>query len=109
MSGPAHHHSRVEDDHHDDHDHDLWRIDQLCYAAMMDANAHADVHVLSSALTACARLGDVRLGRLIHAHIIHVGLEYTTPSIGNSLLGMYAKCASMEDAFRILEVLSSPC
>jgi pentatricopeptide repeat protein len=80
--------------------------EELCYGALM----HADAHVLSAMLSACARRGDVLLGRLIHAHIIaHAKLEPPPPSVANSLLAMYAKCGSFDDAFAVAEAVPSRC
>lgn len=57
-------------------------------------------------LQACGSVGALRLGQLLHRHILESDLE-GDPFIGSSLVDMYAKCGSLVDAFRVFERLPS--
>ncbi|KAL2932956.1 hypothetical protein RDABS01_016075 [Bienertia sinuspersici] len=51
----------------------------------------------SSVLNACARMGILEQGKWIHAHVVKYGMMHIG-FVGNTLLLMYAKCGSIEDA-----------
>ncbi|PHU10759.1 hypothetical protein BC332_22619 [Capsicum chinense] len=66
----------------------------------------------SSALLACANVGDVEVGRQIHSLSFKAGCLYN-PYIGNGLITMYAKCKNLEDDVESLglkrsDIISSP-
>ncbi|CAN4126474.1 unnamed protein product [Withania somnifera] len=50
----------------------------------------------TSALLACADIGDVEVGRQIHSLSLRAGCQYN-PYVGNGLITMYAKCKNLED------------
>eukprot|EP01018_Ginkgo_biloba_P018935 Gb_33114 [translate_table: standard] len=50
-----------------------------------------------SVLNACASLATLKHGKQIHARILRNGFE-SNVFVGNSLIDMYAKCGSIEDA-----------
>jgi pentatricopeptide repeat protein len=52
------------------------------------------------ALNACASLAALEEGRHLHQQIIQSGCE-SDVLVGNSLVDMYAKCGSIEDAWRV--------
>jgi pentatricopeptide repeat protein len=52
------------------------------------------------ALNARASLRDIEKGRCVHEEIIQSGYE-SDVIVGSSLIDMYAKCGSMEDAHRV--------
>ncbi|WCJ23158.1 Tetratricopeptide repeat (TPR)-like superfamily protein [Euphorbia peplus] len=56
-----------------------------------------DQIALASVLSACAELTVMEFGQQVHAIIIRSGLG-SSLSVDNSLLSMYAKCGSIEDA-----------
>ena len=60
----------------------------------------------SSILKACGKRGVTCKGREIHNMIIKRGLENDV-SVGNSLIDMYAKCGSLDEASRAFKLL--PC
>jgi pentatricopeptide repeat protein len=51
-------------------------------------------------LNACASLRAIENGRRVHEEIIQTGYE-SDVIVGSSLIDMYAKCGSMEDAHRV--------
>ncbi len=57
-------------------------------------------------LKACASVGAIEEGRCVHQQIIQSGLE-SDVFVGNSLVDMYAKCGSMEDAWRVFNKMPS--
>ncbi|PHT30819.1 hypothetical protein CQW23_27156 [Capsicum baccatum] len=50
----------------------------------------------TSALLACANIGDIEVGRQIHSLSFKAGCQYN-PYVGNGLITMYAKCKNLED------------
>ncbi|KAL6965467.1 hypothetical protein U1Q18_036520 [Sarracenia purpurea var. burkii] len=59
-----------------------------------DAPSHS---TFTSALSACANVGAIEIGRQIHSLSIKVGCQYNS-YVGNGLISMYAKCKNIEDA-----------
>jgi pentatricopeptide repeat protein len=57
-------------------------------------------------LNACANLQALEAGRHIHEQVIQAGFEHDV-FVGNSLIDMYAKCGSMDDAWRVFKKMPS--
>ncbi|CAK9218943.1 unnamed protein product [Sphagnum troendelagicum] len=57
-------------------------------------------------LNACASIIALNKGRCVHLQIIQSGLE-SNVFVGNSLIDMYAKCGSLEDACRVFNKMPS--
>ncbi len=57
-------------------------------------------------LKACANVAVIEEGRCVHQHIIQSGLE-SDVFAGSSLVDMYAKCGSIEDAGKVLKEMPS--
>ncbi|MCO5554750.1 hypothetical protein L7F22_008284 [Adiantum nelumboides] len=55
-------------------------------------------------LKACGLVGALTLGRLVHGEIFMI--EFKSVIFGSTLLDMYAKCESLEDACRVFEDMS---
>ncbi|KAH8956155.1 hypothetical protein BDL97_07G024500 [Sphagnum fallax] len=55
---------------------------------------------------ACAPLRTLEDGRLVHKQLIQTGCE-SDAFVGSSLVGMYAKCGSIEDAWRVFNKMPS--
>lgn len=53
-------------------------------------------------LKACADLGDVTMGTLIHGLVIRRGLDCDL-FVGNSLIDMYSKCSDADSAFKVFK------
>ncbi|KAK1409092.1 hypothetical protein QVD17_35617 [Tagetes erecta] len=58
----------------------------------------------SSLLKACGSLSDIQIGKQIHNHAVKSGLV-SVNCVGNSLISMYARSGSMEDAQKAFEIL----
>uniref|UniRef100_A0ACD5XWH3 Uncharacterized protein n=1 Tax=Avena sativa TaxID=4498 RepID=A0ACD5XWH3_AVESA len=65
---------------------------------MRKARVKDDSVTMVALLMACAELGDLSLGRWIHAR---VDQEQRTVSLDNALIHMYVKCGAVEDAHRM--------
>jgi pentatricopeptide repeat protein len=65
-----------------------------------------DSFTVVGALNACVSLVALEEGRSIYQQIIQSGCESVT-FVGNSLVDMYAKCGSMEDACKVFNKMSS--
>lgn len=63
-------------------------------------------HAFVAAVKACTHKEDVAEGKLLHSHIIRSGLEMD-PYVGNTLIDMYAKCGSLDDARRVFDGMPS--
>jgi len=57
-------------------------------------------------LNACAGLGALEDGRLVQEQLIQSGCE-SDVFVGNSLVDRYAKCGSLEDAWRVFNKMPS--
>jgi pentatricopeptide repeat protein len=57
-------------------------------------------------LNACASVVAIEEGRCVHQQTIQSGLE-TDVFVANSLVDMYAKCGSMEDAWGVFNEMPS--
>ncbi|CAH9122134.1 unnamed protein product [Cuscuta epithymum] len=60
--------------------------------------------ILTSALSACANMGDVVMGKQLHSLTIKTGCQFNS-FIGNGLINMYAKCKNIEDFSRVFDVM----
>ncbi|PSS10219.1 Pentatricopeptide repeat-containing protein [Actinidia chinensis var. chinensis] len=69
------------------------------YLKMQDMEIKPDPFVCSSLLNACANLSAYEPGKQIHVHVLKFGFISDTFA-GNSLVNMYAKCGSVDDAGR---------
>ncbi|CAM8986441.1 unnamed protein product [Rhodiola kirilowii] len=57
--------------------------------------AKFDAYTYSSVLKACAELGDLRVGKAIHCHVVRLQ-AITSRVVDNSLLNMYSSCLSWD-------------
>ncbi|VFQ89980.1 unnamed protein product [Cuscuta campestris] len=69
------------------------------YLRLQDLGITPDSFVCSSLLNACTDLSAYEQGKQIHVHVLKHGFIFDTFA-GNSLVNMYAKCGSIEDAGR---------
>ncbi len=57
-------------------------------------------------IKACAGLGTLEDGRLVREHLIQSGCE-SDVFVGSSLVDMYAKCGSIEEAWKVFNKMPS--
>ncbi|KAL7139324.1 hypothetical protein ABFS83_09G043100 [Erythranthe nasuta] len=67
------------------------------YSKLLDMELKPDSFICSSLLNACANLSAYEQGKQIHVHVLKLGFM-SDVFAGNSLVNMYAKCGSVEDA-----------
>ncbi|KAH7577868.1 hypothetical protein JRO89_XS01G0309200 [Xanthoceras sorbifolium] len=72
------------------------------FCDMRIAGICPDQIVVASILSACAEMTVLEFGRQVHATFLKSGLE-SSLSVDNSLVMMYAKCGSIEDANRVFD------
>ncbi|XP_028796021.1 pentatricopeptide repeat-containing protein At5g04780, mitochondrial-like [Neltuma alba] len=70
------------------------------YSRMQDADIKPDSFVCSSLLNACANLSAYEQGKQLHVHALKFGFM-SDIFASNSVVNMYAKCGSIEDANRV--------
>nr|AYM00561.1 pentatricopeptide repeat protein [Salvia miltiorrhiza] len=73
---------------------------------MQEEGHSPDLVTVVSILPAIADLGDLRIGRSIHACVFRRGLE-SYVNVATALLGMYAKCGPIGTARSIFDSMSS--
>lgn len=74
------------------------------YHQMRELNVEPDGYVFVAVLKACATTATVTQGRQIHMHIIDSGFE-SDLFVGSTLIHMYAKCGSLQDASNVFDRL----
>ncbi|CAK9861256.1 unnamed protein product, partial [Sphagnum jensenii] len=72
------------------------------YEQMQKEGVQPDSVTFVGVLNACASLAALKEGRCVHQKIVECGWDADV-FVGNSLVDMYAKCGSMEDAWRIIQ------
>ncbi len=65
-----------------------------------------DKFMFVQVINTCAGLGAFAEGRIVCEHLIQSGCE-SDVFVGSSLLDIYAKCGSMEDAWRVFNKMPS--
>ncbi|CAK9202979.1 unnamed protein product [Sphagnum troendelagicum] len=76
------------------------------FQQMQQEGVQSDPVTFVGVLNACASMAALEEGRHAHEQIIQSGYE-SVAFVGNSLIDMYAKCGSMEDAKRVFNKLPS--
>ncbi|PHT79647.1 Pentatricopeptide repeat-containing protein [Capsicum annuum] len=67
-----------------------------------ESSLEPDRYTLASVLSACAKLGELNVGKQIHARLIRTEFDMSG-AVGNSLICMYSRCGSLDIAQKILE------
>ncbi|GMN54209.1 hypothetical protein TIFTF001_023332 [Ficus carica] len=73
---------------------------------MRKAQVGLDQVALLAALSACADLGDLRLGRWIHWYteeVLSGGSQSLFVSLNNALIHMYASCGAVDEAYKVFK------
>lgn len=85
--------------------HGLPKVAIDLYRRMRESPVKPDNHIFAAVLTACATLEDLSTGRDVHADISSNGK--LNVYVGSSLVDMYSKCGSLEDARTVFDSLTS--
>jgi pentatricopeptide repeat protein len=72
---------------------------------MRKARVKDDAVTMVALLTACAELGDLELGRWVHARVDLEGWQRRTVLLDNALIHMYVNCGAVEDARRLFGMM----
>ncbi|KAF9616142.1 hypothetical protein IFM89_028608 [Coptis chinensis] len=83
-----------------------WREIIELFVWMMEEGVMPDEFLLPKVLQACANVGDVKTGEVIHSFVILSGLN-SSIHVKNSLVAMYAKCGKLSAARRFFEELDT--
>ncbi|XP_068657660.1 pentatricopeptide repeat-containing protein At4g20770 [Aristolochia californica] len=78
-----------------------------CYCMMKLEGFMPTRFTLASVLSACGGLEDLNQGRRCHALVTKLGLDDNT-YVENGVVGMYAKCGSIEEAIQAFNEISHP-
>ncbi|KAK4561958.1 hypothetical protein RGQ29_004705, partial [Quercus rubra] len=78
---------------------------QVYREMVFEVGIEPDGVTMVSLLKACASLGDLSIGRMVHGLVIGRGFVFEV-YIGNSLIDMYSKCYDAESAFKAFNELS---
>ncbi|KAI0518940.1 hypothetical protein KFK09_006377 [Dendrobium nobile] len=81
-----------------------WNKTVGIYIAMLRDGVFPNEFTFSKLLTACCNL-DSRLGELVHAHVILLGIELNL-AVKTALVNMYSKCSNMINATKTLHLTS---
>ncbi|KAI5066640.1 hypothetical protein GOP47_0019264 [Adiantum capillus-veneris] len=76
-----------------------------CFHQMEQDGVSPNAITLTCILKACGSIGDLKKGQEIHAYVVIEQYEHDTV-VGNSLVGLYAKCGSLIEARDIFEELA---
>jgi pentatricopeptide repeat protein len=76
-----------------------------CFAEMQGKGFSPNAATFICGLRACGSTGAIGRGHEIHAEIERRGLLDAGPSLGNSLIDMYAKCGSLSKAQEVFDHL----
>ncbi len=76
------------------------------FQQMQKESVQPDSLAFLGVLNACARIVALEEGRCVHQQIVEHGWD-SDVFVGRSLLDMYAKCGSMEDAWRVFNKMPS--
>eukprot|EP00250_Pteridium_aquilinum_P003152 c13481_g2_i2 orf=832-2694(+) len=84
---------------------DQWVSALELFKSMQENGVESNKGTLLSLLKACGNVGAIGQGTLIHEQIIRNNFESDT-LLGSTLLDMYAKCGSLEEAQKVFDNLS---
>ncbi|KAI5064645.1 hypothetical protein GOP47_0021315 [Adiantum capillus-veneris] len=77
-----------------------------CLDQMQVEGMSLDAFMIACSLKACGNIGAIERGRELHILLVVEGFE-SDPFIGNSLIGMYARCGSMLESQEVFDELSA--
>ncbi|KAG0461141.1 hypothetical protein HPP92_021438 [Vanilla planifolia] len=72
---------------------------------MLDSGIVADSFAIVAALSACANVGALNVGRGLHSYMKKTGMEIAE-FVATALINMYSKCGSIQDALRVFNSIT---
>ena len=73
------------------------------YVQMQEEGMQPNTITYVNILAACDTPAAFEWGKEIHAHIIKTGVPLSDVRLGNTLVNMYAKCGSLENAWKVFD------
>ncbi|KAL3521318.1 hypothetical protein ACH5RR_019467 [Cinchona calisaya] len=83
-----------------------WRNSLELYLLVKNEGCKLAASTFSTALAACSQVECLNFGGQVHSDVIKVGFE-DEPYVCTSLLTMYAKCGSVEDAEKVFNFVAN--
>ncbi|KVH93113.1 Pentatricopeptide repeat-containing protein [Cynara cardunculus var. scolymus] len=77
------------------------------FIQMLQTSVKPNPLTFSSVLSSSASLATLNQGLQIHTHVLKTGMEFDL-SVQNSLVSLYAKCGSVDDAYNIFHSIKTP-
>ncbi|XP_022974177.1 pentatricopeptide repeat-containing protein At3g03580-like isoform X3 [Cucurbita maxima] len=75
------------------------------YTEMRETKLQPDAYTFPSVINSCARLLDLKMGRVVHEHVEEMGFE-SDLYIGNALIDMYCRFGDLEKARYMFDEMS---
>lgn len=76
------------------------------FAELLNSGTIPSPSSFTSALSACANIGNVGVGRQIHSLAIKTSTHFNS-FVGNGLISMYAKCKNIEDVTQVFSKMTA--
>ncbi|KAJ7531823.1 hypothetical protein O6H91_14G060500 [Diphasiastrum complanatum] len=76
----------------------------LLFQKMQQTDVKPDAITFSNVLKACGNITSIEHGKLIHHFLVKSGIQPNL-HVGNTLVDMYAKCGSLDEAHQVFEDL----
>ncbi|KAL0928405.1 hypothetical protein M5K25_000284 [Dendrobium thyrsiflorum] len=80
----------------------LYEESLIVFRQMVEHSRTMDANSLVGALTSCAKIGSLNLGRMIHSLIVTRGLDMDC-YLCSSLINMYSKCGDLNQAHKLFD------
>ncbi|KAF3636332.1 hypothetical protein FXO38_24254 [Capsicum annuum] len=81
-------------------DNGYWKEGVDLFFEMVDDGLRADERMMAVVISACAKLGDLRLGKKLHEYVWSYKLNFDV-FLGNALVDMYLKCGERDVALSV--------
>ncbi|KAA8523064.1 hypothetical protein F0562_009487 [Nyssa sinensis] len=78
----------------------------MFFQQMLEAGIQPNIVSIIGVLSACTNITSLQFGRAIHGYIMRQELHFSV-SVATSLVDMYAKCGSLDQAKRVFDMILS--
>ncbi|KAJ0104506.1 hypothetical protein Patl1_19228 [Pistacia atlantica] len=72
------------------------------YSSMLQTGVHANNYTFPLLLKACANINSLRLGTLLHSHVLQLGFQLD-PFVQTALIDMYSKCSNLQASRKVFD------